>query len=127
MENTPDAQPTIEELIAGFEERAKSISVSTGRRVFAIVLPDAEKAGEFVVGFAYEPDLQTQLRLMDKGQAAGVNISIEACSTALETLILKSETDPRILDQTGTAMYWKGACFALSEFLLMAVPVFKKK
>jgi hypothetical protein len=116
-----------EQLVQEAEAKAKEISQRVGRKVFAILLPDMEEPGKFVTGYAYEPDLQTQLKLMDRSMSAGVNISIEACSLALETLILPAETDPRMLDKSGTAVYWKGACFSLSEFMTMTIPVFKKK
>ena len=125
MEST--TPKTIEQVQAEAEAKAAQISSSLGRKVFAILLPDLETPGEFVTGFAYEPDLYTQLKLMDRSMAEGVNISIAACSQALESLILTAETDPRILDKNGTAAYWKGACFSLSAFMTMTVPVFKKK
>lgn len=114
------------EFWAGIEERKSNIEKAQSRKVFSIVLPDLTTPGERVVGFAYEPDLSTQLRLIDKGSEYRTGFSLEACSNALESLLIKSETDERISNKKDLN-YWKGAASALAQFMGVATPILKKK
>jgi hypothetical protein len=111
---------------AGIDEKVTALSASLRCKVFPIVLLDSEAKGDFVVGFAKVPDLITQLRLIDKSAGNDNGFSLEACSTALETLLIVSETDKRISDKQDLT-YWKGACVSLSQFMGVAIPVLKKK
>ena len=106
--------------------KTKTIGESLRCRVFPIVLLDVANNGEYVVGFAKVPDLITQLRLIDKSAGNENGFSLEACSIALDSILIKSETDPRIADKEDLN-YWKGACVCMSQFMTTAIPVLKKK
>lgn len=109
-------------------QKAKIEQNSNGRKVFPIVIPCSEKLDPSgaLIGFAYEPDLIGQLRLMDRGQEFSNGFSMEACHQMLESLIIPGETHEAILDKNGSALYWKGACLALNQFSLLATPIIKK-
>lgn len=111
---------------AALDERKKSIEATLGKKVFAIMLRDLEDVNGRVTGFAYEPDLTAQVRLIDQSSECANGFSLEACSKALESLIIVSETDARIHEKKNLS-YWKGACAFLSQFMGVAAPVFKKK
>lgn len=111
---------------ADLSERQAAIEASLKCKVFPITVEDISGSGEYVVGFAKEPDLITKLRLIDKSADNGNGISMEACSHALDNLIITSETDERIHDKKD-ARYWMGACLTLSQFMMVAMPVLAKK
>lgn len=126
---TTETTLSMDEVWKQVDERKAIIEKnSNGRKVFPIVIPcGAEIKPEGVlIGFAYEPDLVGQLRLMDRGQEFSNGFSMEACHQVLESLIIPGETDEAILDKSGRAVYWKGACLALNQFALLATPVIKK-
>lgn len=109
-------------------QKARIEAHSNGKKVFPIVVActkDVDESG-YITGFAFEPDLISQLRLMDRGQEFANGFSMEACSQVLESLILPGETHELIIDKSGRAMYWKGACFALNQFTMMGAPIIKK-
>jgi hypothetical protein len=111
----------------GIDERQAAIEQNLKCKVFPIILQEIGGSGEYVVGFAKEPDLITKLRLIDKSAGNENGICIEACSTALENLIIVSETDERIHSKSD-ARYWVGASLTLSQFMMMALPaIYKKK
>lgn len=99
------------------------------QKVFPIVLQSVESENEFVVGWAKKPDMITQLRLIDKSEGSANGILLEVAHTVLTALILTSETDSRITDENGEfyAVYWKGACYSLKQFMGLAIPTLKKK
>lgn len=111
---------------AGIETRKEAIATSLKCKVFPIVLLDTANPKEYVVGFAKQPDLITQLRLMDKSAGNSNGFSLEACSIALDELLIVSETDKRIADKENPD-YWKGACVLMSQFMTTAIPILKKK
>lgn len=115
-----------QEFWESLEERQKTIEDKIKGKVFPIVLIDINNAEERVTGFARIPDLITQLRLIDKSAGNDNGFSLEACSTALDSLIITSETDERIYNKQDLN-YWKGACTTLSQFMTTAIPVLKKK
>lgn len=128
-ELTPEQQAIIDKdraFWADIDLRKQAITERVKREVFPITILSKTEPGEYVVGFAYAPDLTSQLRMIDKSRASGVDISIEACSAVMETSLIMSETDPRISDKKDLD-YWKGACATLSQFMGMAIPVIKKK
>lgn len=120
------AMEALNAVFATMEERKSAIEESLKCKVFPLVLMSHEIEGEYVLGFAKQPDLITQFRIEDTSQAKGVDVSIEACHTALKSLIIKSESDPRI-DPAIDPKYWKGACKSLVQFLVYAIPLVKKK
>lgn len=119
----------IEQMWAGIDEKVSLLSSKLGRKTFPIVIQSVETAGEYVIGYAYKPDMTTQLRLIDKSEGNANGISLEAASQALEALILTSECDSRITDKNGENydVYWKGACYSLRQFMGLAIPALKKK
>lgn len=114
------------EFWANIDKRKETITSKLGKKVFPIVVVD-RATGDYIVGFAYEPDLTTRLRLMDKSSGIESGISVEACSQVLESLILDGETDPRITDKNKNPEAWIGASYCLAQFMSSAIPVFKKK
>jgi len=109
------------------DERQKAIETTLKCKVFPIILQEIGGSGDYVVGFAKEPDLITKLRLIDKSAGNDNGVSMEACSIALENLIIVSETDERIHNKVDTR-YWMGSCLTLSQFMMMALPaIYKKK
>lgn len=110
---------------ANVDERKRNIESKLGRKVFPITIVD-RRTGDWVLGYAYEPDLTTKLRLIDKSASVDNNISVEACSSVLESLIIASETDERITNKKDHE-YWIGAAYCLAQFMTTAIPVFKKK
>lgn len=117
-----------EQFYANLEERKAKIEANLkGRKVFPIVLIDMSNTANRVVGFALKPDIHTQMKLIDMGQDFRNGVSLEACSKALESLIIKTETDERILDTENYPEYWKGACLTLGQFHTVAISEFKKK
>ena len=127
---TPEQSAANEDKLNAFwaatDEKAATIGANLKCKVFSIVLQDTEGGEDFVVGFAKVPDLTTQLRLIDKSADNSRGVSLEACSTALDSLIITSESDTRITDKENTA-YWKGACLSMSYYMGFAIPVLKKK
>jgi hypothetical protein len=125
------AKKTPEQVDKAFWESVdtKTAELATALRtkVFPIVLLDTTGNGDYVVGYARTPDMITQLRLIDKSAGNGNGFSLEACSTALESLLIASESDKRIAPDGEDGNYWKGACVSLSQFMNMAMPVLKKK
>jgi len=108
--------------------KASSIASATGKRVVPIVIQDIDTPGEYVVGYMYRPDLDTQLKLSDKGQEFASGFSYLAGSAVLESLLIKAESDKRINTETDQGeLYWKGAIIALFEFVKGARAVIKKK
>lgn len=110
---------------ANIDERKAAIESRLMRKVFPLVVADRQTA-DFIVGFAYEPDLTTKLRLIDKSSGMEHGISVEACSSVLDSLIIAGETDERITAKKDHE-YWIGASYCLAQFMGTAIPVFKKK
>ena len=121
-----DMAKKLDKVFAEMDIRKATIEATLKCKVFPIVLMSHEEDGEFVLGFAKEPDLITELRIADKSAAAGVDVSDEACHTALMSLIIKGESDARI-DPEVDRKYWKGAIKLLVQFLTFAIPLVKKK
>jgi hypothetical protein len=112
-----------DEAFAKLEPIIAQIWESEKRVAFPIVVRGPEG---YVTGVAYKPDLIAQMRIMDMSAAARVDVSLEACHKALETLIIKKHTDPRILNYEDDPTYWKGAAYSLGQFCMMRVPEVKK-
>jgi len=110
---------------ANMDERKIAIESKLGRKVFPLAIVD-RATGEWISGFAYEPDLTTKLRLIDKSASTENGISVEACSSVLESLVIASETDERIASKKNHEL-WIGASYCLAQFMTTAIPVFKKK
>lgn len=108
------------------DDRKKTIEEKLRCKVFPIVLKSIGEEGALVVGFAKEPDLVAKARLIDKSADNGNGLSIEACIIALDSLIIKGETDERIWDKKDER-YFMGAAITLQQFMFLALPVFKKK
>ena len=106
------------------EKIQKQIKADTKRETFPIVIPID---GDVVTGLAYAPDLIAQCRIIDKSASKGVDLSIEACVSALQTLIIPEHTDARILNYDEDHTYFKGAAVALGQFCLVRIPTIKKK
>lgn len=122
--------PTTEDLQKGVTDNAKSIadklSITMGRRVYPIVLADVSEKDAFVIGYAYEPDLTTQCRLIDRSDNVTNGISLEAAVTAIGELIIVTESDKRLTDESGKHfdLYRKGAAYTLVKFMGLAKPIF---
>ena len=115
---------------AAVDEKCKTLTGKLQRRVvsFHVMALDFATSGEYVVGYMYRPDLTTQLRLSDKGQAFASGFSQEEGEKVLESLWLKSESDPRFNKETDEGeIYWKGAILSLMEYMQAAIPALKKK
>ena len=110
-------------------EKAAALSKNLGYKVFPIVVQSVEEEGAFVIGYARKPVIVTQCRLIDKSEGSIYGISLEAAASAMEALVIVSESDPRITDKNGEYydVYWKGAAYSLKQFMGLAIPVLKKK
>lgn len=102
----------------------KQIKADEKRDTFPIVIPID---GDVVTGLAYAPDLIAQCRIIDKSAATRVDVSMEACVSALQTLLIEKHTDPRILNYNEDPTFFKGAAVALGQFCLVRIPALKKK
>lgn len=105
---------------------ADRLTKTMGRKVYPIVLADVSEKDKFVIGYAYEPDLTTQCRLIDKSDNVSSGISLEAAVQAIGELIITGESDKRLTDETGAHfnLYRKGSAYTLVRFMGLAKPVF---
>ena len=126
-ETKPDTiENALQSVFDELDKRQAAIEESLKCKVFPIVLCSTTEANKFVTGFARVPDIITRFRLIDKSNEKGVEMSIEACSIAMESLIIKSESDP-LIDMNVNFEYWASACSFLQNYMKGAVPVLKKK
>lgn len=129
-DNLTTNAPTSEEILKGVKDNAKLIaeklSTTMGRKVYPIVLADVSEKDAFVIGYAYEPDLTTQCRLIDKSDGVTNGISLEAAVTAIGELIIFTESDKRLTDESVKHfdLYRKGAAYTLVRFMGLAKPLF---
>ena len=119
----------IEQMWADIDKKVETLSATLRKKVYPIVLQSVEESGAHVIGYAYKPDMTTQLRLIDKSEGNANGISLEAAGQAIEALIISAASDTRITDKNGEYydVYWKGACYSLKQFMGLAVPELKKK
>lgn len=124
-----EAQKKEEAMWAEIWDKVDTLSKKLGYKVYPITIQSVEAEGEFVIGYARKPDMITQCRLIDKSEGSVYGINLEAAAQAMESLIIVSESDPRITDTKGEYydVYWKGAAYSLKQFMGLAIPVLKKK
>lgn len=121
-------QEKLKAVLDAAEAKALTITERLNKRIVPIVMADYVNPGEYVIGFMYRPDLTTQLRLGDKGQAFATGFSYEEASKVLQALLITGESDPRINMETEEGeMFWKGAILVIHEFTQAAMPILKKK
>lgn len=109
------------------EEKIKEISERLKKTIHPIVLLDTSNNGEYVLGYFVRPDLVAQLRLTDISQDKASGFSYEGASKMLDSLLVKEDSDPRINTTQAGELYWKGALPFMTEFMISAIPVLKKK
>lgn len=98
------------------EARAQALSDELKVKVHPLVFFVAE-IGEPVIGYVKEPNRMVKLAVMDK-YATGF---YSACAQALETILLKEHSDPRISsERPEDDVYYMGAVYAVSEMIQMA-------
>lgn len=103
--------------------RAEALSNELKVKVHPLVF-FVEKDGVPVVGYVKEPSRAVKLAVMDK-YASGF---YSACSQALDVILLKEESDPRISsERPEDDAYYMGAVYAISELISFAVNNADKK
>lgn len=97
-------------------EKAVQLSEELKVKVHPLIF-FVEKDKEPVVGFVKEPNRAVKLAVMDK-YATGF---YSACSQALEAILLKEHSDPRISsERSEDDLYYMGAVYAVSEMIQFA-------
>lgn len=105
------------------ESKAKVLSEELGVKVHPLVFFTKESEDP-VIGFVKEPNRAVKLAVMDK-YATGF---YSACSQALDAILLKEHSDPRISsERTEDDNYYMGAVYAVSELIQFAANQVDKK
>lgn len=98
------------------KEKALQLSEELKTKVHPLIF-FVEKDKEPVVGYVKEPNRAVKLAVMDK-YASGF---YSACSQALDAILLKEHSDPRISsERSEDDMYYMGAVYAVSEMIQFA-------
>jgi hypothetical protein len=98
------------------KEKALQLSEELKTKVHPLIF-FVEKDKEPVVGYVKEPNRSVKLAVMDK-YASGF---YSACSQALDSILLKEHSDPRISsERSEDDMYYMGAVYAVSEMIQFA-------
>lgn len=80
--------------------------------------------GEWIIGFMKEPNRLTKIRVLDKTLTGMMVASAEL----LEAIILKEESDPRIMSEAPEYdKYYLGAVMAAQSIIKYSANTFKKK
>jgi hypothetical protein len=105
------------------EARAQALSDELKVKVHPMVFSVGTDSAP-VVGFIKEPSRAVKLAVMDK-YAMGF---YSACSQALDAIILKDHSDPRITsERPEDDLYYMGAVYAVSEMIQFAANHVDKK
>lgn len=103
--------------------RAQALSEELNAKVHPLVF-HVEADADPVVGYIKEPSRAVKLAVMDK-YAMGF---YSACSQALDAIILKDHSDPRITSERAEDdLYYMGAVYAVSEMISFAANHVDKK
>jgi hypothetical protein len=103
--------------------KAQSLTDELKTKVHPLVF-SVETDADPVVGFIKEPSRAVKLAVMDK-YAMGF---YSACSQALDAIILKEHSDPRITsERSEDDLYYMGAVYAVSEMIQFAANHVDKK
>jgi len=103
--------------------RAQALSDELKIKVHPLVF-FVQEDGEPVVGFVKEPSRAVKLAVMDKYSSGFYS----ACSQALDVILLKEYSDPRISSERAEDdKYYMGAVYAVSEMINFAVNQAEKK
>ena len=106
------------------EEKAVERSQKLGVKVRPMVFVVQAHGAEPVVGFIKEPPRQVKLAIMDKIHSGFYS----ACDQALDVVLLKEESDPRISsERSEDDVYRMGAVNLLSELIQYAANQLDKK
>ena len=110
----------MEEKLKAAQETAKEKALQLSEELKTKVHPlifFVEKDKEPVMGYVKEPNRAVKLAVMDK-YASGF---YSACSQALDAILLKEHSDPRISSERAEDdMYYMGAVYAVSEMIQFA-------
>lgn len=95
------------------QELAEELKVKVHPLIFLV----KEQGEEPVVGYVKEPSRAVKLAVMDKYNSGFYS----ACSQALDAIILKEHSDPRITsERSEDDLYYMGAVYAVSEMIQFA-------
>lgn len=106
------------------KEKAQQLSEQLGVKVHPLVFVVEADGGEPVTGFLKEPPRAVKLAIMDKYNQGFYS----ACDQALDVVLLKEESDPRISSEKSEHdVYRMGAVTYLSEMIQYAANQVDKK
>lgn len=117
-ENTPAPKP---DFWAPLESKAAELTTKLGRTIIPFSL-GGDNEDDHIIGYLYEMDGITDAKLFG-AKLTGLEVSIPKAIQALESLIVWSESDPRLR----TKKCMNGAAMFLLSLVETALPELKKK
>lgn len=103
------------------QQKADELSQQLNVKVHPLVFVDGD---EQIVGYITEPNRVTKLRVLDKGMIS----PISAAAELLEVILLKDESDSRILsDKPENDKIYMGAVMECYNTIQVSINQFKKK
>lgn len=122
MEQTPE-----EILQLAIEDTANKLAAEKGVPVHAFVFYDSKDTDKKdpVIGYMFEPDLMTKIRVLDKSSTLG---DFAGSHEMLQLCLIKEASDKRIYStQRIHDKYVLGACLEAQKMIQIALSQFKKK